>query len=84
MRASRKEPPMIGGAKAAIAAAAVVIAGGTTLAIVSTGNADEAEVIRVIDGDTLVVDYDDQELTVRLLNVNTPESKDPDKPVEAR
>lgn len=82
MRASRKEPPMIGGAKAAIAAAAVIIAGGTTIALATTGNADEAEVIRVIDGDTLVVDYDDQELTVRLLNVNTPETKDPNKPVE--
>ncbi|MET4061772.1 micrococcal nuclease [Arthrobacter sp. UYP6] len=74
---------MIGGAKAALAAAAaVVIVGGTTVAIVSAGNADKGKVIRVIDGDTLVVDFDNQELTVRLLNVDTPETKDPDKPVE--
>lgn len=72
---------MISGAKALIAVAGLVVAG-STVAIVASGNADEGKVVRVIDGDTLVVDFDDQELTVRLLNVDTPETKDPGKPVE--
>lgn len=72
---------MIGRTKVLAATAAVLVAG-TTIAVASTANADEGTVIRVIDGDTLVVDFNDQELTVRLLNVDTPETKDPDKPVE--
>ncbi|WP_049829487.1 thermonuclease family protein [Arthrobacter sp. RIT-PI-e] len=39
-------------------------------------------VVRVIDGDTLVINFDDADQTVRLLNVDTPETKHPDKPVE--
>ncbi|MCU1631786.1 MAG: hypothetical protein JWM61_438 [Micrococcaceae bacterium] len=39
-------------------------------------------VVRVIDGDTLVINFDDEDQTVRLLNVDTPETKHPDKPVE--
>jgi len=37
------------------------------------------EVIRVIDGDTIVVNYDGVEETVRLIGVDTPESVHPDK-----
>lgn len=33
--------------------------------------------IRVVDGDTIVVDYDGEELKVRLIGVNTPESVAP-------
>ena len=47
-----------------------------------SGNGDEGTVVRVIDGDTLLVDFADQELTVRLLNVDTPETKDPNEPVQ--
>lgn len=36
------------------------------------------EVIRVVDGDTIVVDIDDIETTVRLIGVDTPESVHPD------
>ncbi|MCC3271051.1 thermonuclease family protein [Arthrobacter gengyunqii] len=72
---------MIGRTKVLAATAAALVAV-TTIAVASTGNDDEGTVIRVIDGDTLLVDFDDQELTVRLLNVDTPETKDPDKPVE--
>ena len=37
---------------------------------------------RTIDGDTLVVDVHGTEEHVRLLNIDTPETKDPNKPVE--
>ncbi|WP_162149371.1 thermonuclease family protein, partial [Arthrobacter sp. Br18] len=39
-------------------------------------------VVRVIDGDTLVINFDCVDQRVRLLNVDTPETKHPDKPVE--
>ena len=41
--------------------------------------AGEYEVIRIIDGDTIVVDYQEKPEKVRLLCVNTPESVHPDK-----
>ena len=41
-----------------------------------------AEVVRVVDGDTIVVDIGGLEESVRLLGVDTPESVDPRSPVE--
>jgi micrococcal nuclease len=41
-----------------------------------------AFVERVVDGDTLVVTVDGQEDRVRLIGVDTPETKHPSKPVE--
>ncbi|MCQ1996835.1 thermonuclease family protein [Arthrobacter sp. zg-Y1171] len=71
--------------KAALAAAAAVVVAASAVGCSSASTADKsntAEVVRVIDGDTLVVDFENEELTVRLLNVDTPETKDPDKAVE--
>ena len=66
--------------KAATAVLAIaVVAGGVNAA---TGNATTATVTKVVDGDTIDVRYDGDTHRVRLLNVNTPESVDPDKPVE--
>ncbi|MFE4226320.1 thermonuclease family protein [Arthrobacter sp. NPDC056886] len=42
----------------------------------------EAIVVRVIDGDTFKASIDGEDKTVRLLNVDTPETKDPNAPVE--
>src|SRR5271157_3490856 len=39
-------------------------------------------VVRVIDGDTIVVQVNGHPETVRLIGVDTPETKDPRKPVE--
>lgn len=41
-----------------------------------------AEVVRVVDGDTIVVKIQGQEEKIRLIGINTPESVDPRKPVE--
>ncbi|WP_411732414.1 thermonuclease family protein [Paeniglutamicibacter sp.] len=41
-----------------------------------------ATVVRVIDGDTIVADLSGAETTIRLLNVDTPETKHPDQPVQ--
>lgn len=68
--------------KVALSAAAAVVVAGSSIGIATAASADEATVIRVVDGDTLVVDFEDQETTVRLLNIDTPETKDPNKPVE--
>ena len=41
-----------------------------------------AQVVRVIDGDTIVVDVEGRQRTVRYIGVNTPESVTPGRPVE--
>ncbi|MET4137142.1 thermonuclease family protein [Pseudarthrobacter sp. PvP090] len=43
---------------------------------------DEAVVVRVVDGDTFEASVNGEQKTVRLLNVDTPETKDPKAPVE--
>lgn len=43
---------------------------------------ETASVIRVIDGDTIDVDLDGEETRVRLLNIDTPETKHPDEVVQ--
>ena len=41
------------------------------------------KVVRVIDGDTVKIDYQDKATNVRLIGVDTPETVHPNKPVEA-
>ncbi len=49
----------------------------------SIANAEQHKVIRVVDGDTIVIDYNGEKEKIRMLRVNTPESvhKDPSKNV---
>lgn len=47
-----------------------------------TAAGTEAVVVRVIDGDTFEASVNGEDKTIRLLNVDTPETKDPDVPVE--
>jgi micrococcal nuclease len=42
-----------------------------------------AKVVRVVDGDTVVVRYEGREERIRLIGVDTPETVHPNKPVEA-
>lgn len=58
---------------------AVVLA--STFFFASSGQA-ATKVVRIIDGDTLVVDIDGDRERVRILSIDTPETKDPDQPVE--
>jgi len=70
-------------ALASVALAAVVlIIVIPTLNGASAAHAETAVVERVIDGDTLDVRLDGKLTRVRLLNIDTPETKDPSKPVE--
>lgn len=48
----------------------------------TTNTFKEATVTRVVDGDTIVVDMQGQSYKVRLIGVNTPETKHPRKGVE--
>ena len=41
-----------------------------------------ATVVRVIDGDTVIVDVGGREESIRLIGIDTPESVDPNRPVE--
>ncbi|MGY1690391.1 thermonuclease family protein [Geodermatophilus sp. SYSU D01105] len=54
----------------------------TGIAIASSDDGTTATVTHVVDGDTIDVSYDGAEHRVRLLNVDTPESVDPEEPVE--
>lgn len=58
------------------------LAGGSIFAFPSPAQADDATVVRVVDGDTVVVKSRMRTFTVRTLNVDTPETKDPNRPVE--
>jgi hypothetical protein len=42
----------------------------------------EAQVVEVVDGDTIKVDIDGKEYTVRYIGIDCPETKDPNKGVE--
>jgi len=44
--------------------------------------ADTYSVVKVVDGDTLVIDIDGRSTTVRLIGLDTPETVDPRKPVQ--
>jgi micrococcal nuclease len=67
-------------AATAVLAVAVIAGGGVVHAV--TDDTTTATVTKVVDGDTIDVRYDGEIHRVRLLNVNTPESVDPGKPVE--
>jgi micrococcal nuclease len=41
-----------------------------------------ATIVRVVDGDTVVADFDGRRETVRLIGIDTPETVKPDAPVE--
>lgn len=43
---------------------------------------EERQIVRVSDGDTVVVNENGKNLTVRLIGLNTPETVDPRRPVE--
>ncbi|SOC52354.1 excalibur calcium-binding domain-containing protein [Ornithinimicrobium cerasi] len=66
-----------------VTGAVLIVGGGAAYSAVTAGPAsDRATVVRVIDGDTIEVRYDRTEHTVRLLNIDTPETKHPGKAVE--
>ncbi|MEJ2886313.1 thermonuclease family protein [Actinomycetospora aeridis] len=62
-------------------AVALTAVGGTAAAVVATAG-ESVVVERVVDGDTFDAISDGRTIRVRLLNVDTPETKDPSKPVE--
>ncbi len=68
-----------------VRAAALVIglAVAVVLALYSPKSPLVCPVLRVIDGDTVVVRLNARETTIRLVGVDTPETVHPDKPVEA-
>lgn len=56
----------------------------STTACGTSGSSDakESSVVRVVDGDTVVVHLSGHDQKVRLIGVDTPETKDPRKPVQ--
>jgi micrococcal nuclease len=64
----------------AVVVAGVVAAGG--VAVAAADRSTTATVTKVVDGDTIDVRYNGDEHRVRLLNIDTPESVDPNSSVE--
>ena len=64
----------------AVGATAGLVVGG--VAVVAAAGPPTATVTKVVDGDTIDVSYGGSEHRVRLLNVDTPETVDPNEPVE--
>lgn len=59
----------------------VVAAVGAAVFMAGVGERDAATIRRVVDGDTVRVDLDGAETTIRLLNVDAPETKHPNQAV---
>lgn len=53
-----------------------------SLDVIKAKTATESQVIRVVDGDTIIVALNHKPETIRLLGVNTPETVAPNKPVQ--
>ena len=64
---------------AAVAVAALALAGGK---LVGATHSDAARVVRVVDGDTVVVRTGGRDERVRYIGVDTPESVKPGTPVQ--
>lgn len=64
----------------AVVVTSVIFVGG--VAVATAGSPTTATVTKVVDGDTIDVRYGGEEHRVRLLNIDTPESVDPNSPVE--
>ena len=67
---------------AGLAFGAVAVAGVGVAIAAFDADDTRGEVVRVIDGDTLLALVDGDEITIRLLNIDTPETKDPSEPVQ--
>ena len=75
--------PRRGARRAAAAALGVLIlAACSDAASTDTPDLAKAEVVEVIDGDTVILSFDGREESVRLIGVDTPETRHPDRPVE--
>lgn len=73
---------LVGGALLGLATVTSVALVATGLPALDRGDGlDRATVLRVVDGDTVQVDLAGAKKTVRLLNVDAPETKHPDRPV---
>lgn len=53
-----------------------------TPTITPTPEGQRAQVVEIVDGDTIRVEIDGQTYTIRYIGVDTPETKHPEKPVE--
>ncbi|MBB5832781.1 micrococcal nuclease [Brachybacterium aquaticum] len=70
------------GVLATLVAGVVVVGAVAAGAVGGIGGDGRGTVVRVVDGDTLIADIRGEETTIRLLNIDTPETKDPDQPVQ--
>jgi len=77
-KTNNKKPAEVKSAQTEVAAP--VISDSPTVSILS--DKQPAEVLKVIDGDTIAVSINGQKQTIRIIGINTPETVDPRKTVE--
>lgn len=70
------------GRRPLICVVALLVLGGCSGSPGGEGGPGDAAVVRVVDGDTVVVRLGRTEETVRLIGIDTPETVKPDAPVE--
>jgi micrococcal nuclease len=58
------------------------VASTTTQAASATSTNNTYPIVRVVDGDTIVIKLDGKDVKVRLIGINTPETVDPRRPVQ--
>ncbi|MDN6298772.1 MAG: thermonuclease family protein [Micrococcaceae bacterium] len=78
----RKSPRFVVAAVAVAVALSGCTSGGSAAVDTPSSSGADATVVRVVDGDTLVASLDGTVETIRLLNVDTPETKKPNTPVQ--
>lgn len=67
---------------AGLVALVLVVLASTGCAPSSSGDASGPTVVRVVDGDTVVLRADGTQQSVRLIGIDTPETKHPTKPIQ--
>lgn len=77
MAAAKRNPALIFSISAGLAISLVLGATACT-----DGNSDTGTVVSITDGDTLVATVNGKDEKIRLLNIDTPETKDPKQPAE--
>lgn len=74
--------PHAGGQEASVATAVEAASTTPAEATIPESTQPKYAVLKVVDGDTIVLDIDGKSTTIRLIGLDTPETMDPRKPVQ--
>jgi micrococcal nuclease len=81
--AARTKVPPVPSAGLPVPSAGLPVPTDPVEALGPTGRTESGRIVRVVDGDTVIVRVEGRDLRVRYIGMDTPESVKPDSPVEA-